>query len=251
MARILGYKTETDLHSTMLLLYRWSAPLKRSAQLIYIPLCFYFISISGWKNPRRKINLHSTMLLLYQIQTLINAAAKQFTFHYASTLSKKTQKQVCRKKRFTFHYASTLSPGARRITKEEFDLHSTMLLLYQAVSCKSQSYHFYLHSTMLLLYQAEIPLFYDRGFDLHSTMLLLYPALKIICHTIGIYLHSTMLLLYHGRNPPTYQGLRIYIPLCFYFIQTLSMILICRKCIYIPLCFYFIDDLADSYCIAM
>ena len=130
--------------------------------------------------------------------------------------------QICKKTfyKFTFHYASTLSHGKPEYQSEMQYLHSTMLLLYQAVSCKSQSYHFYLHSTMLLLYQAEIPLFYDRGFDLHSTMLLLYHNDTLGMDNVDI----------------------IYIPLCFYFILFTSCLTARKALIYIPLCFYFIDD---------
>ena len=95
-------------------------------------------------------------------------------------------------------------------------------------------------------------------------MLLLYPRMLTITQKKVLHLHSTMLLLYLlwllHRDP----GIRIYIPLCFYFIgaddghkcasviftfhyaSTLSVApLSKKKCtsIYIPLCFYFIQQM--------
>ena len=56
---------QQNLHSTMLLLYLYAEKCREVAELIYIPLCFYFIRIP-WEAPGRMgPYLHSTMLLLY------------------------------------------------------------------------------------------------------------------------------------------------------------------------------------------
>ena len=54
-----------DLHSTMLLLYPQRGSGRIPGDLIYIPLCFYFIGICVW----------------------LSGTCCRFTFHYASTLS--------------------------------------------------------------------------------------------------------------------------------------------------------------------
>ena len=55
---------DADLHSIMLLLYRWLFS-SLHFKIIYIPLCFYFIALTS----------------------LADGFASAFTFHYASTLS--------------------------------------------------------------------------------------------------------------------------------------------------------------------
>ena len=108
-----GWK-EIDLHSTMLLLY----------------------PVEPYSDYLRILNLHSTMLLLYpERQGTDTRADPEFTFHYASTLSKERRSchsellshlhstmlllyrgscwvQTWSCSEFTFHYASTLSPPA-------------------------------------------------------------------------------------------------------------------------------------------
>ena len=166
------------LHSTMLLLYPRAYQMRTGDYLIYIPLCFYFIR-QWFGHPRvRYPNLHSTMLLLYPPNLTVRyLRACQFTFHYASTLSK------------------TNHPDALHLT----DLHSTMLLLYPAPragkasarpiyiplcfyfirskTAVGKSYSVNLHSTMLLLYRYSTRPKHSSYLHLHSTMLLLYPSL--------------------------------------------------------------------------
>ena len=163
------------LHSTMLLLYRESGSRRRmTGQIIYIPLCFYFIE--NWRS-------------------IINDAT-EFTFHYASTLS------ICREMPggsrtdlhstmlllypdtvrgtrkdgtiFTFHYASTLSP-------------LTILSLPYSIIYIPLCFYFIIPSVLgsslvILIY---IPLcFYFIFFRI------------LICRFRLLHLHSTMLLLY-------------------------------------------------------
>ena len=171
-----------------------------SVTLIYIPLCFYFIG-------QRK-TVHRSTLSIYiplcfyfiRVGDLDGGLLIQFTFHYASTLSRLTRS-------FGIRYRY---------------LHSTMLLLYrntrqgsglfcpiyiplcfyfilQTVAVKAPGIE-NLHSTMLLLYQGG-----KRGglviwlLNLHSTMLLLYLFPEIEIDNDLLNLHSTMLLLYRNR----------------------------------------------------
>ena len=119
------------LHSTMLLLYlnticvfastspiftfHYASTLSAIAlvapaiqNLIYIPLCFYFI-LQALDAMREMSNLHSTMLLLYRGRRFERISSDQFTFHYASTLSPYSESRIRYGMEFTFHYASTLS----------------------------------------------------------------------------------------------------------------------------------------------
>ena len=197
MYRIAQY--DSNLHSTMLLLYRYKvygykgldieftfhyastlsccSDRQNSIQLyIYIPLCFYFIKI------------FCNMI--------------HFLFS------------------FTFHYASTLSVLLDLNSLQILYLHSTMLLLYPCTCDKQKLRQSYLHSTMLLLYLElvwrkcygwfiYIPLcfyFIIYRFIFRKTGIIIYiplcfyfilmtPALSIPTK----YLHSTMLLLYLCR----------------------------------------------------
>ena len=140
-----------DLHSIMLLLYLGS-PGKFPCKIrIYIPLCFYFITIHSLPEFSFEANLHSIMLLLYLYQYLLQALHKLIyiplcfyfigtdillfnssnvsTFHYASTLSFLDQMHFLDRFISTFHYASTLSDPIL-YTIQCMYLHSIMLLLY-------------------------------------------------------------------------------------------------------------------------
>ena len=127
------------LHSTMLLLYReilfrakriaeftfhYASTLSETCrefkfveELIYIPLCFYFI-MSDMTPATNEII---------------------FTFHYASTLSKDLELTIITKKKFTFHYASTLSTHWGSMPRRQQYLHSTMLLLYRSITQLSRA----------------------------------------------------------------------------------------------------------------
>ena len=78
---------QISLHSTMLLLYRRLIFAPFLLCLLYIPLCFYYISESSSESTG-------------------NAT---FTFHYASTISKHCMSFSPFFFVFTFHYASTIS----------------------------------------------------------------------------------------------------------------------------------------------
>ena len=188
---------------------------------IYIPLCFYFILRPHPRTAGSIPYLHSTMLLLY--------------------LGRKT----C-------------------VSCIASNLHSTMLLLYQYAIMSTVALLLYLHSTMLLLYRVHgsqsrswliiyIPLcFYfitchllhpvqSFQFTFHyaSTLSHHRPSMNDFVHT---HLHSTMLLLYPLFFMTAYYTGEIYIPLCFYFIESLRDVAAYPVQIYIPLCFYFIVD---------
>ena len=209
-----------DLHSTMLLLYPVAEPKPFQYELIYIPLCFYFIVLCAASH-----TLHIW-----------------FTFHYASTLS--PSGMIARisslsiyiplcfyfisampgmldlaAASFTFHYASTLSSDRHFRIAAFLDLHSTMLLLYRNRRNRGSDRYTNLHSTMLLLYRNserinwDISTFtfhyastlsrmeHDRGaarisFTFHYASTL-SDAAKCLS-PMWIYLHSTMLLLYRS-----------------------------------------------------
>ena len=120
------------LHSTMLLLYQTTTTLSVGTMIIYIPLCFYFISTAEYQISRLMQNLHSTMLLLYQV---IGIDLGITTLHLHSTmllLYQPSSLYVFRvRDEFTFHYASTLSVFRKNMLSIHLNLHSTMLLLYR------------------------------------------------------------------------------------------------------------------------
>ena len=119
------------LHSTMLLLYRWSRRWKRlnlqnlhSTMLLLYHACGLSILVSD-------LHLHSTMLLLYRDWGWFSVLVyKWFTFHYASTLSIldtiKTRYAVYIYIPLCFYFIKEAGCTAAEISH----LHSTMLLLY-------------------------------------------------------------------------------------------------------------------------
>ena len=124
----------TDLHSTMLLLYRpgWSDPWP--SIWIYIPLCFYFILTAKDQRDIQQIHLHSTMLLLYPISSPPQPAGRSYLHSTMLLLYRTRPGRAWSERRiyiplcfyfiakqqatriedalFTFHYASTLSDQA-------------------------------------------------------------------------------------------------------------------------------------------
>ena len=127
---VIPFSYNLSLHSTMLLLYleehtvitittsftfHYASTISKCFKRLYvhicnlyIPLCFYYITL--WiKLKETKKSLHSTMLLLYLKQPCITINRYIFTFHYASTIS---------------------AVGTESLWRE-VTLHSTMLLLYR------------------------------------------------------------------------------------------------------------------------
>ena len=180
----------------MLLLYQGQHLRLTKVNLLYIPLCFYYIIV--------------------QIKKRIDRV--NFTFHYASTISEIPRNSATSSMDFTFHYASTISyvpeiPSASVCLYIPLCFYYIRYALYRARSGIS------LHSTMLLLYP---PTQVDPMKDvmpLHSTMLLLYRS-RYYTHTRRrISLHSTMLLLYPRIIQQLFSCTCLYIPLCFYYIE--------------------------------
>ena len=178
-----------------------SGSLRRSllSSLIYIPLCFYFISSAA----------HAAIFFFPIYIPLC--------FYFILTKSTKSSCNCL----FTFHYASTLSLISTQNTSHNHNLHSTMLLLYHHITA--------IWHSVIVIY---IPLcFYFIGWsrrwkplnllNLHSTMLLLYPdrhqTQKAGQRDIYIPLCFYFIL---PKSPWSSEAVSIYIPLCFYFIVT-------------------------------
>ena len=150
----LSYEYIWHLHSIMLLLYLCSLFVRQYVFPIYIPLCFYFISLRKClRKPLLSFTFHyaSTLskrrhgrkrdcnkiyipLCFYFIEIMNEKADRQIQIYiplcFYFILSRLIQCLKCFE--FTFHYASTLSglgsflPGIRN------NLHSIMLLLYHS-----------------------------------------------------------------------------------------------------------------------
>ena len=223
--------------------------IQMTLEMIYIPLCFYFI----WSGVCSRYFRSSP-----------------FTFHYASTLSLILHIRFNTVCVFTFHYASTLSESDDKTLGIQCNLHSTMLLLYLQEHEWSNTVriiyiplcfyfignspptlctYLHLHSTMLLLYhrilkrrmrpfKIYIPLcFYfivntDSEQELRVGFTFHYASTLSWC--VQFVLWSEWLFTFHYAS--TLSGFdsvwwdfirRIYIPLCFYFIGTTG-----RRCRY-------------------
>ena len=229
------------LHSTMLLLYR-GLPYNKDSRCQALPSTMLLL-YQTQKSAQMMLwsPLHSTMLLLYPAcHYLTPPALFAFTFHYASTISTPLLVYAPFPLYFTFHYASTISSCPFCWTAPICALHSTMLLLYHVSSSPRNHLELTLHSTMLLLYH------FPEGFcllyisPLHSTMLLLYLFSTVLLYNLVISLHSTMLLLYLTSSLKESSPFRLYIPLCFYYIEEFCILRGVKSFLYIPLCFYYI-----------
>ena len=169
------------------------------------------------RSQSEQINLHSTMLLLYRRSEAQDIWFSTFTFHYASTLSRRTRWTRCvssiyiplcfyfilivHSRSFQRHLIYIplcfyfISGGTAYFVRRNLNLHSTMLLLYLDHLLEYPVHIVHLHSTMLLLYQVL-----QRGrysvseFTFHyaSTLSATYEGYTAFYRN----LHSTMLLLY-------------------------------------------------------
>ena len=180
----------------MLLLYLFSACGTANVDVIYIPLCFYFIlQIRQILKRLRHIYIP---LCFYFIKFCLTAESRQpriyiplcfyfiwsssdenvtvdsFTFHYASTLSQKVRESRWENGKFTFHYASTLSE------------------MEHAGLQKKMSFTFHYASTLSDISTYGHIELYIFTFHYASTL----SCLSASGTTHQIYLHSTMLLLY-------------------------------------------------------
>ena len=137
--------------------------------IIYIPLCFYFIT-QPRRWGRRELKIYIP-LCFYFIPC-------GFFFHFSVLFS------------FTFHYASTLSCQSVRIMSRPRNLHSTMLLLYQIGTVQTLEPGQHLHSTMLLLYPTagHAVKVADRKFTFHYASTLSKDALNGQVEGLDIYI---------------------------------------------------------------
>ena len=133
-----------NLHSTMLLLYLLRSALHRSALHIYIPLCFYFIAISS---AIAGINIHIYIPLCFYFIRMCHVLAKTergiyipLCFYFIGAPSLRGSR---RHLQFTFHYASTLSRPRFPLLFSSIQVYflSTPLSSYLS-SQKSSSSHF-------------------------------------------------------------------------------------------------------------
>ena len=208
----------------MLLLYLKSIKLVHIPEYIYIPLCFYFISIS----------------------TFFTVTAQQFTFHYASTLSIPRGCESARIPPFTFHYASTLSnvSSGRQYDRAIFTFHyaSTLSLSFLAFVPPLRIYiplcFYFIFSVQFHwadVLQIYIPLcFYFIAFDKNTRML----YIKFTFHYA-----STL-------SDDAFNQVKQMMKFTFHYASTLSQMsstqLPLTQSIYIPLCFYFIHCVITS-----
>ena len=97
------------LHSTMLLLYLKDGYRITTNKILYIPLCFYYItdgSTTTYTVTNFTFHYASTISVWWYNGNWYYA---DFTFHYASTISKFEHTERTHGNIFTFHYASTIS----------------------------------------------------------------------------------------------------------------------------------------------
>ena len=97
------------LHSTMLLLYLWKIVWFSNLAFLYIPLCFYYIFFADC------------------FIVGINHLYIPLCFYYIKRPRGRTTDPW---RNFTFHYASTISKLESDTEEAQKPLHSTMLLLY-------------------------------------------------------------------------------------------------------------------------
>ena len=205
----------------MLLLYLATGEQYHTLKNIYIPLCFYFIFLP--RRSRQPGTLIYIPLCFYFISPngIELVWTDVFTFHYASTLSCLVE--------LTHHSMNWIyiplcfyfiQPG---LHGNEVSVKIYIPLCFYFIKGEEYAYikiyRFTFHYASTLSISG--PYRSMCMVNLHSTMLLLYQPARSSTLNHKYHLHSTMLLLYRSlsRRCPRLL-LRIYIPLCFYFISS-------------------------------
>ena len=188
--------------------------------IIYIPLCFYFIR---WSRERTALRISIYIpLCFYFINRLLWDGWKAFwfTFHYASTLSMRLGDGRNKSREIYIplcFYFITFCSGCNCPWKKIYIPLCFYFIEYVATEQTEDSD---LHSTMLLLYRDAFSSCYDLNDYLHSTMLLLYRLLHWIAEEYkGRFTFPYASTLSKDEFLPELSCIRIYIPLCFYFIK--------------------------------
>ena len=118
---------------------------------------------------------------------------------------------------FTFHYASTLSEYMNYSIMRNPYLHSIMLLLYRRKPWEQHRRTFiYIPLCFYFIGRRRDGRDCKKGFTFHYASTL--STTKDSSSYFKMYLHSIMLLLYLQDSSLITICIRIYIPLCFYFI---------------------------------
>ena len=143
--------------------------------------------------------LHSTMLLLYPDEVnLYRLATVEFTFHYASTLSRwLLHAAVCKHIYIPLCFYFIKPPKGKKFNCI-YNLHSTMLLLYRKTRSRKC---------------APQPIYIPLCF-----YFIICRRSKLLCFHI-IYIPLCFYFIASPRLAPPWLD-HIYIPLCFYFIKT-------------------------------
>ena len=211
---------ELHLHSTMLLLYLSAGAQNQDTGKIYIPLCFYFITMSALMLSGRVQNLHSTMLLLYPIAILFTRALRNIYI------------PLC------FYF---IQLWCTDITAQVVDLHSTMLLLYRDFHpCRFSASLIYIP---LCFYFIFIPCS-----NIRLACVIYIPLCFYFIEYLKLLFDMYFSFTFHYASTLSWnvrwwcKHWLIYIPLCFYFINDLEDRTRDTENIYIPLCFYFIGN---------
>ena len=238
----------------------------RQESAIYIPLCFYFIADHP-SMPESALHLHSTMLLLYRIWPSYKTVAHSHLHSTMLLLYPGRLLYAGIRKQFTFHYASTLSEFALFIFILLFFIYIPLCFyfIHAASGDNKYSYWFTFHYASTLSVKRKKRLTEEKIYIplcFYFIVLLLY----LWTRHIRIYIP---LCFYFIVDTPRVNSRRffIYIPLCFYFISSINLNRwgikiftfhyastlsqwkshdsIRWNLIYIPLCFYFITNIVE------
>ena len=164
------------------------------------------------------LDLHSTMLLLYLVGMGLSTWVCEFTFHYASTLSKLAEILVL--------WQWIYIPLCFYFIANFWAVRWGFIQIYIPLC-----FYFiqYLQQDLAQGFAIYIPLcfyFICRGKNhcelwrwIYIPLCFYFINLRRLClPKLPIHLHSTMLLLYRKTDYEEDVGVLIYIPLCFYFI---------------------------------
>ena len=186
----------------------------------YVPICFYYFSF--YDTITDFVSKIYIPICFYYFSAVPEGSAvygnlhsNMFLLFLCSHFSRSTFNHIYIP--ICFYYF-TISPSERY--NSDMHLHSNMFLLFRITNSIYATYNHNLHSNMFLLFQLLVEQGYTDFENLHSNMFLLFLTSNLIKSLLDF----------------------IYIPICFYYFESVRKIQRHSFIIYIPICFYYFEQ---------
>ena len=191
----------------------------RYMELIYIPLCFYFIYlVSAGHRHWSPIYIPLCFYFILRRTGISSGTTRIYIplcFYFIAVHAGAGNGD----QPFTFHYASTLSDLRRRLSPAAVGIYIPLCFYFIDWTIDNRTLWKPIYIPLCFYFIGYLRQLKRQGssFTFHYASTLSLEAVR--CTEMELHLHSTMLLLYRQLQFKESSRSSIYIPLCFYFIQ--------------------------------